>query len=47
MASFARHLQYEDVPYEEGCGGLMVDAWGGRVGIEYAQKKLKEIDGKL
>ena len=46
MASFARHLQYENVPYEEGCGGLMVDAWGGRVGIEYAQRKLKEIDGK-
>jgi hypothetical protein len=44
MASFARHLQNEDVPYEEGCGGLMVDAWGGRVGIEYAQRKLEEID---
>ena len=46
MASFARHLQYEDVPYEEGCGGLMVDAWGGRVGIEYAQRKLEQIDKK-
>jgi hypothetical protein len=44
MASFARHLQYEDVPYEEGCGGLMVDAWGGRVGIEWAQRKLEQID---
>jgi len=43
MASFARHLQYEDVPYTEGCGGLMVDAWGGRVGIEWAQRKLDEI----
>jgi hypothetical protein len=46
MASFARHLQYEDVPYEEGCGGLMVDAWGGRVGIEWAQRKLEQIDKK-
>jgi hypothetical protein len=43
MASFARHLQYQDVPYEEGCGGLMVDAWGGRVGIEWAQRKLERI----
>jgi len=46
MASFARHLQYEDVPYSEGCGGLMVDAWGGRAGIEWAQNKLDEIREK-
>jgi hypothetical protein len=44
MSAFARHLQNEDVPYKEGCGGLMVDAWGGRVGIEWAQRKLKQID---
>jgi len=43
MASFARHLQHEDVPYSEGCGGLMVDAWGGRAGIEWAQNKLEDI----
>lgn len=43
MASFARHLQYEDVPYSEGCGGLMVDAWGGRAGIEWASNKLESI----
>ena len=43
MASFARHLQYEDVPYSEGCGGLMVDAWGGRAGIEWAKNKLEKI----
>ena len=43
MASFARHLQYEDVPYSEGCGGLMVDAWGGRAAIEWAQGKLDDI----
>jgi len=43
MAAFARHLQYEDVPYSEGCGGLMVDAWGGRAGIEWASRKLEEI----
>lgn len=43
MASFARHLQHEDVPYSEGCGGLMVDAWGSRAGIEWAQRKLEQI----
>lgn len=43
MASFARHLQHEDVPYSEGCGGLMVDAWGGRAGIEWASNKLDRI----
>ena len=43
MAAFARHLQYKDVPYSEGCGGLMVDAWGGQAGIEWASSKLEEI----
>ena len=43
MASFARHLQYKDVPYSEGCGGLMVDAWGGEAGINWAKRKLEEI----
>ena len=28
MASFKRHQQHKDVPYSEGCGGLMWDAWG-------------------
>jgi hypothetical protein len=43
MASFARHLQWENIPYEEGCGGLMVDAWGSRTGIEWAKRKLEQI----
>ena len=43
MSSFARHLQYKDVPYSEGCGGLMVDAWGGQAGIEWAKNKLESI----
>ena len=47
MASFARHLQYKDVAYSEGCGGLMVDAWGGQAGIEWASNKLKEIRSRL
>ena len=44
MASFKRHQQNKDVPYDEGCGGLMYDAWGGEEGIEWAIKKLKQID---
>lgn len=43
MASFARHLQYKDVPFSDGCGGLMVSAWGGQAGIEWASNKLKSI----
>lgn len=44
MASFKRHQQNKDVPYSEGCGGLMWDAWGGTSGIEWAINKLKELD---
>jgi hypothetical protein len=44
MASFKRHQQHKNVPYNEGCGGLMWDAWGGDAGIEWAQRKLEQID---
>ena len=44
MASFKRHQQNKDVPYSEGCGGLMWDAWGGSSGINWAINKLKQID---
>ena len=43
MASFKRHQQNKEVPYGEGCGGLMWDAWGGTEGIEWAIKKLEQI----
>jgi len=43
MASFARHAQYKDVPYDEGCGGLMYDCWGGEEGVLWAQRKLMQI----
>ena len=46
MASFKRHQQHKDVPYSEGCGGLMWDAWGGTSGINWAINKLKQIDKK-
>jgi len=44
MASFNRHRQNKDVPYSEGCGGLMWDAWGGTEGIEWAIRKSQQID---
>ena len=46
MASFKRHQQYKDVPYDEGCGGIMWDAWGGDAGINWAIRKLEQIDNK-
>ena len=44
MASFKRHQQHKDVPYDEGCGGLMWDCWGGTSGINWAIRKLEQID---
>jgi len=46
MASFKRHQQNKDVPYDEGCGGIMWDAWGGDAGINWAIRKLEQIDNK-
>jgi hypothetical protein len=40
MAAFQRHKQNSEVPYEQGCGGLMWDAWGGDEGIEWAIEKV-------
>jgi hypothetical protein len=44
MAAFARHLQWEDKQLGDGCGKLMLYAWGGREGIEWSQRKLEQID---
>ena len=44
MASFNRHRQNKDVPYDEGCGGLMWDAWGGTEGVDWAIRKSEQID---
>lgn len=46
MAAFERHRQNKDTPYGEGCGKLMWDAWGGDEGIEWAQRKLEQIDNE-
>lgn len=46
MAAFERHRQNSDTPYGEGCGKLMWDCWGGSAGIEWAQRKLEQIDNE-
>ena len=44
MASFNRHQQHKDVPYSEGCGGIMWDAWGGTSGVNWAIRKMESRD---
>jgi hypothetical protein len=43
MASFKRHQQNKDVPYDEGCGGQAWDYWGGDEGINWAIRKMEWI----
>tara|TARA_R110002050_G_scaffold48683_3_gene113165 strand:- start:3429 stop:4046 length:618 start_codon:yes stop_codon:yes gene_type:complete len=44
MAAFKRHQQHRNVPYSEGCGGIMWDCWGGSSGINWAIAKVKRIE---
>lgn len=44
MASFERHRQNSDKELGDGCGRLMWLAWGGDEGIEWASRKLQQID---
>jgi len=46
MASFERHRQNSDKELGDGCGRLMWLAWGGDAGIEWAQRKLEQIDNE-
>ena len=39
----SRSAQYKDVPYNEGCGGIMYDAWGGTSMLSYTRQKVKEM----
>ena len=47
MASFKRHQQHKDVPYDKGCGGLMYDAWGAEEGVNWAIRKMEQINNQL
>jgi hypothetical protein len=44
MAAFERHRQNSNKELGDGCGRLMWLAWGGDEGIEWAQRKLRQID---
>lgn len=44
MAAFERHRQNSQKKLGDGCGRLMWLAWGGDAGIEWAQRKLEQID---
>ena len=44
MAAFERHRQNSQKALGDGCGRLMWLAWGGDAGIEWAQRKLEQID---
>ena len=46
MAGFERHRQNSDKELGDGCGRLMWLAWGGDEGIEWASRKLQQIDMK-
>lgn len=43
MAAFERHRQNSKKELGDGCGRLMWLAWGGDEGVEWAQRKLKQI----
>ena len=43
MAAFERHRQNSKRELGDGCGRLMWLAWGGDEGIEWSQRKLKQI----
>lgn len=44
MSAFERHRQNSNKELGDGCGRLMWLAWGGDEGIEWATRKLKQID---
>jgi len=43
MAAFERHRQNSQKELGDGCGRLMWLSWGGDEGIEWAQRKIKEL----
>jgi len=44
MASFERQRENSQKELGDGCGRLMWLAWGGDAGVEWAQRKLQQID---
>ena len=46
MAAFERHRQNSQKDLGDGCGRLMWLAWGGDEGVEWAQRKIIQIDNE-
>jgi len=46
MSAFERQRQNSDRKLGDGCGRLMWLAWGGDAGVEWASRKLEQIDKK-
>jgi len=46
MAAFIRHKQNSKRPLGQGCGRLMWLAWGGDAGINWARRKVKQIENE-
>lgn len=46
MSAFERHRENSKGDPKKDCGALMWLAWGGNEGIEWASKKLKQIDSE-
>ena len=49
MANFQRFEQYKDDPYEDAdgqanCGRIMWDAWGGTEGVNWAIRKVEQVE---
>jgi hypothetical protein len=44
MAAFERHRQNSNKELGDGCGRLMWLAWGGDEGVEWAQRKLEQLN---
>lgn len=44
MANFQRFRRFANKSYDEGCGSIMLDAWGGMEGIEWAIRKVKSME---
>jgi len=40
----SRHAKNADVPYDEGCGGLMYDAWGGKSMLPWARSQVSKME---
>jgi len=40
----SRHAESADIPYTEGCGGLMYDAWGGKSMLNWARARVNEMN---